>query len=249
MSDCASLDRLVTPYIDGELSAADRAAVEQHVRRCPPCYSRIAAERAVHELLQTKKSALNGECASAALKARCAQVCHRRGASRWSVRLVPFATAAAVILIAGGATVYVATAKSQRLLAAELTADHVKCFALNAVLRTHDSAEIVRGAMLSGFDWPLAFSDADLARSGLELVGSRPCLYGEGKTAHLMFRYRGRPVSLFMLPRVGRPESLVQVFGHECAIWSAADRTFVLVAREGRGDVERMAAVMQGSLK
>jgi anti-sigma factor RsiW len=249
MPDCASLDRLITPYIDGELDAAERAAVEAHVRRCPPCYSRVAAERAVHDLIHTKQHSLHGECASAALKARCAQACGVGRASRRTVRLLPLATAAALILVVGGATLYVATAKSTRVLAAELTADHLKCFALNAVLRTHDSAEVVRGAMVSGFEWPLAFSDDDLARSGLELVGSRPCLYGEGQTAHVMFRYHGRPVSLFMLPRVQRPETLVDVLGHECAIWSVADRTFVLIAREERGEVQRMAAAMQGSLK
>lgn len=248
MRECASIDRFVTPYIDGELNAAERDTLERHLERCPSCHSRVAAERAVHDLLRTRKMTLNGECASAALKARCAQACHLH-ASRWKTRFVPYAAAAALVLIAGGAALYVATGNSQRVLAAELTADHVKCFALNAVLRTHESADVVRGAMLSGFDWPIAFSDDDLARSGLEVVGSRPCLYGEGKTAHLMFRYRGRPVSLFMLPRVNRPEALVDVFGHECAIWSAGDRTFVLVTSEGRGEVERIAAVMQSSFK
>ena len=33
------------------------------------------------------------------------------------------------------------------------------------------------------------------------------------------------------------------------AIWSVADRTFVLVAREARTDVERLAAVMQTTLE
>ena len=32
------------------------------------------------------------------------------------------------------------------------------------------------------------------------------------------------------------------MLGHECVIWSAADRTFVLVSRETRADVERLAA-------
>ena len=74
----------------------------------------------------------------------------------------------------------------------------------------------------------------DPARAGLELVGSRPCLYGEGEIAHIMYRHEGRPVSLFMLPRTARTEELVEVLGHEAAIWCVGDRTFVLVAREPR---------------
>jgi hypothetical protein len=74
-------------------------------------------------------------------------------------------------------------------------------------------------------------------------------LYGEGKIAHIMYRHNGRPLSLFMLPRTERPEQLVETLGHECAIWSSADRTFVLVSRETRADVERLADYIQASMR
>ena len=38
------------------------------------------------------------------------------------------------------------------------------------------------------------------------------------------------------------------MLGHEAAIWCVGDRTFVLVAREPRADVERMASFVQASL-
>jgi hypothetical protein len=38
------------------------------------------------------------------------------------------------------------------------------------------------------------------------------------------------------------------VFGHEAKIWCDGDRTFVLVAREPRVAVERMASFVQASL-
>ena len=34
MPDCTSIDPLVTPYVDGELSAAERTCVDEHLRRC-----------------------------------------------------------------------------------------------------------------------------------------------------------------------------------------------------------------------
>jgi anti-sigma factor RsiW len=88
----------------------------------------------------------------------------------------------------------------------------------------------------------------DPASAGLELVGARRCLYGEGRVAHIMYRHDGHPVSLFMLPNTARAQQLVEVLGHEAAIWCANNRTFVLVAREPRRDVERMASFVQASL-
>jgi anti-sigma factor RsiW len=44
MSKCTSIDPLVTPYVDGELPAAERTLVDEHLHRCPPCLSRVAAE-------------------------------------------------------------------------------------------------------------------------------------------------------------------------------------------------------------
>jgi hypothetical protein len=116
------------------------------------------------------------------------------------------------------------------------------------VLRTKDSPDAVESSLASGFNWNMHLPD-DAEREGLELVGSRPCLYGEGKVAHIMFRHNGRPVSLFMLPRSQRPDQLVKVLGHEAAIWSVGDRTFVLVAREGRSEVERMAAFIHAAIQ
>jgi len=163
-------------------------------------------------------------------------------------RFAPLALAASLVLIVGAAFLYQLTAASSKVLAAELAADHVKCFALNDVLHTHQQPGAVESYMLSGFGWHMQLPSG-AADESLELVGSRPCLYGEGKIAHIMYRHNGRPLSLFMLPRTERPEQLVETLGHECAIWSSADRTFVLVSRETRADVERLADYVQASMR
>jgi hypothetical protein len=63
-----------------------------------------------------------------------------------------------------------------------------------------------------------------------------------------MYRHEGRPVSLFMLPNTERTAGLVEVLGHEAAIWCANNRTFVLVSREPKADVQRLASFVQSSL-
>jgi anti-sigma factor RsiW len=132
-------------------------------------------------------------------------------------------------------------------MAAELTADHVKCFAMNGAFGKHEGTAAVEASMASSFGWSMHLP-GDPARADMELVGSRQCIYGEGKIAHIMYRHQGHPVSLFMLPKAARTEELVEVLGHEAKIWCVGNRTFVLVAREPRADVERMASFVQASL-
>jgi anti-sigma factor RsiW len=88
-----------------------------------------------------------------------------------------------------------------------------------------------------------------LEHVGLELVGSRLCLYGQGRIAHLMYTHNGQPVSVFMLPKALRTDEVVEVLGHEAVIWSVGGRTFVLIAREPRADVERMASTVQAVMR
>ena len=279
MRSCQSIDALVTPYIDRELPDADRQAVDEHLRACPPCHSRVAAEQVVRNLLLARQPELNKPEAPRLLHVKCAALGsavnarttadERADTSRvgetatspvaratgpaprwpaWTARLAPFALAASLVTVVGGAFLYQATQRSTRVMAAELAADHVKCFAMNAALGTRQPPSVVESTMLSSFDWRMHLP-ADPSRAGLELVGARPCLYGEGKIAHIMYRHEGRPVSLFMLPDTERAQGLVEVLGHEAAIWCVNHRTFVLVSREPKQDVERLAAFVQSSLR
>ena len=272
MTTCHSIDALITPFVDGELDDTDRRAVEEHLRRCAPCHSREAAERTIRGLIQARRAPLQSMQAPAALRTVCAafarpvlspqssdlnhstrpatddrRLATARGAG-WRARLTPYALAASLVVIVGGAFLYQATDTSAQLLAAELTADHVKCFALNRALGTHQLPAAVESSLASGFGWR-AHLPEDPERAGLELVGARPCLYGKGKVAHIMYRQNGNPVSLFMLPDTAHTEQLVEVLGHEAKIWCVGNRTFVLVAQQTKPEVERLASFVQAGLQ
>jgi hypothetical protein len=64
-----------------------------------------------------------------------------------------------------------------------------------------------------------------------------------------MYRLHGRPLSLFMLPEKQRAAEFVGALGHEAAVWSAGDRTFVLLARESRAEVQRIASFMHATMR
>jgi anti-sigma factor RsiW len=265
MPNCHLIDPLVTPFVDGELPENDRRLVEDHMRVCAPCHSRVVAERAVHTIIRARADSLRAP-APAPLHARCRALAARPTASgaptpprvrapwagfiprgAWSSRVGPLALAASLTLIVGGAFLIQATRRSEVVLAAELTADHVKCLAINRVLGTHDEPAAVESSMMSGFNWMMHLPE-NPERAGMKLVGSRPCLYGDGKIAHIMYRHEGNPVSLFMLPETSRAERLVRVLGHEAKIWCVGNRTFVLLAREPQREVERMASFVRSSL-
>jgi len=276
MSDCKTIDPLITPYVDGDIDAAGRTAVDTHVGACPPCHSRVSAERAVRDLVRTRRGDVAADAAPDALRARCtalgAAAAMSPGASTGArgvtgerafagARAVtgtrgfrraikPLAIAAGVVLAAGGVFVYQATDRSTRLLAAELAADHVKCFGVvNSLLGTDANAAAVEQVMSDVFGWQMHVPEP--TGEGLELIGARPCLYARGKAAHLMYRHHGQPLSVFMLPQLARPgkrDETVEVLGHEAAVWSKDGRTFVLVAREPQAEMQRVVSVVQQSL-
>jgi anti-sigma factor RsiW len=253
MPDCHRIDVLVTPYVDGDINDTDRDLVDRHLGLCRPCRGRVHAEQAVHALLRTRRSALGDAAVPPALRARCASL-GRSSASilrgpTWRARAMGFALAAALVLIVAGAFVYEATERSTRVMAAELTADHMKCFhAVNNLLGTHEEPEAVERSMASALDWQMRLPEHS-ERAGLELVGARRCLYGEGVVAHIMYRHNGNPVSIFMLPGSARPEELIEVMGHRAAVWSVGNRTFVLIAREPPAEVERMTSFVHAALR
>jgi len=261
MPDCSSIDPLITPFVDGDIGAADRQRVDEHLRVCAPCHSRVGAEQAVRDLLHARRASLTAGSASAALRNRCAALGSpsvqgsRAGVTPtvWRGRMAPLALAATLVVVVGGAFVYVYTDRSTRLLAAELTADHVKCFGVNAVIGTNSDVVAIQRAMASTFGWEMHVPESTDA--GLEVVGGRPCLYAKGKAAHLMYRHHGQPLSVFMLPQLMKPglsdsrPEVVDVLGHEAFVWTQAGRTFVLIAREPEQEMSRVVSVIQAGLR
>lgn len=260
MPECSRIDSLVTPFVDGELPEPEQQTVQQHLAACPSCRAKVAAERAIRSLLRTRRADLATSCASAALKDRCARLSsHHRPAAvtpfpvksavaGWRARFAPLALAATLILAVGGIFLYQGTRGSSRLLAAELAMDHEKCFRLNHLLEAGGTPSAVQATMSSWFGWDVTLPSL-AGHDDVSLVGSRPCLYGEGKVAHIMYRHRGRPVSLFMLPRETRQEQVVRIFGHEARMWSEGDRTFVLLAKESEAELDEMVSLVRTTIR
>ncbi len=83
----------------------------------------------------------------------------------------------------------------------------------------------------------------------LELLELRRCISTEGTTAHVMYKWRGQPLSVYVLntahPRVGGSPQLVERFGQEEFIWTKDGRTYAVVARGRPTDIEHVVLYVQ----
>ena len=244
MSKCQDLDPLFAAYADGEVAADDRASVEAHLERCPPCRDRVAEQRTVRAVLTARRPTLR-VCASAHLRARCAA--YGRSAARppfsfglsgAARRWVPLSLAATLVLAVAGAFLFGLNDKVEAL-AAQLTLDHVTCFQFAPQRLGHADASTVSREWMAKQGWPIQIP-ASSASAGLELLGIRRCSMSSGRVAHVMYKWRGEPLSVFVVPRTirrMREQEIAEKFGHEAVMWTEGDRTYVVLARARPADL------------
>jgi anti-sigma factor RsiW len=230
MDDCKRVAERVTPYVDGALPPGERQEVEQHLGHCPPCARGAEEEQGARAVLRERAVRLKEAPLPPGLRSRCEALAREHSRVRtvavWRM-LVP-ATAIAVMLIITGVLIFsLATRRSDTLLAAQLTADHVKCFEM-FVPSTSTDASAVEEELESKYGWDMHVPPSS-REAGLTLVGGRRCLYADGSMPHVMYEAAGQPVSLFRLEGVTRPPADVNALGHHCRIWTRGGHTYVLV--------------------
>lgn len=234
---CKDLDLLVVPFVDGVAQERERVEVEAHLAACPPCRERVVAERIAHDAVAAEREHLRAT-APPALHKRCAGL---RSQARHTRHWLPASLAAAAAMLLSFFW-FGTTDAGTPVLAAQLTLDHVKCFKLNSQ-RITGSPSALAEYWRDHYGWPIAVPSS--AEGDLRLAGVRRCGSSDGQTAHIMYKYNGRPVSLFVARHSadrGRTARTVSVLGEHAVVWSTADRTYVLVGDEPRKEMETLAA-------
>jgi anti-sigma factor (TIGR02949 family) len=237
MKRCSELDTLVTPFVDGEVSPSDRAAVVEHLGACAPCHRRADAEQAARGVVRTRAARLVVPAPNP-LRERCRASLRRtpaRAAARW-----PLAMAATLVLAVAGALIYSSFINPSVAAAAQLTLDHLKCFALFDQPAGLEPAD-VRAALRERYGWEISIPNRDQVH-GLSLVGGRHCVYLDGSVAHLLYKKGRVPVSVFILPEgESLPARHLEVLGHAAVAFERGGRTWVVLARQAPDEVDRIA--------
>jgi anti-sigma factor RsiW len=234
MGECRRTDERLTPYVDDALPSSERAEVERHLDACPPCQRSAEQEKGGRALLRDCADRLRDTPLPPGLRTRCEALAREhsrvRTAASWRARLVPLTMIATVVILAGVAIASLATRRSDALLAAQLTADHVKCF--KAFVPDPTSAQEVERRFATSYGWAMHVPPSS-ADAGVRLLGGRRCLYADGTVPHVMYETgQAERVSLFRLEGSTRADADLTSLGHRCRIWSRGGNTYVLVAPE-----------------
>ena len=99
MMDCKQVRRLISPYLDSELSRSETFEVCEHLRQCPDCAARFEQERVAEELIRER---LLRTRMPEPLWDRIQRKLTRRGLAPWNRYAWTLATAAALLLVALG---------------------------------------------------------------------------------------------------------------------------------------------------
>jgi anti-sigma factor RsiW len=244
MSECRRVIDSLAAYADDLLQPEERSAIERHLAACPPCRRLADDEGSGRRVLRHAASQLLIEPLPPGLRGRCEALTRarqdslagpREGRPWWRIQLVPVLLAAVVMIFTASAFFSLATRRSDALLAAQLTADHSKCFKLFAPADgVSADARTIERMLSQQYGWNVHVPPSSAA-DDIQLIGARRCLYGDGLVPHVMYRVHGQDVSLFVLPGTERkPDDLVTL-GHRSQIWSRDGTTFVLIAAADAG--------------
>jgi anti-sigma factor RsiW len=246
MADCRDLDTLLAPYVDGEARPIDCAAVDAHLRNCAPCRERAEQERSIREALVNCREQLRPR-ASDALRRRC-EACRPAAAVIPRLPLarrpwVPMSMAATLVLAIAGVFLWGLKGGSQAL-AAQLVVDHVKCFEFAPSPTILPDAKALSREWAAVRGWTLKIPESTTSEE-LQLLEVRRCISTRGMTAHVLYRWHGQPLSVYVLnshdPRIGPVPQIVERLGEEAIMWSKGDRTYAVVTHGSPSEVEHVA--------
>ena len=258
--NCREVENKLTSYVDG-LERSSAAAIAAHLETCAACRELAHAQSVARGVLRARGAQL-APMAPPGLRTRIianmppepAAPQRSGGGSEpvlaWSGRLTAFAAAAMVVLTIGAVLLPVATIRSTAVLAAQLALDHLKCFTIEGGADGEPiTAAQAEATLKKEFDFTVKVP-ASLGAERLELMAVRRCLYGDGRAAHVLYRLDGEPVSLFIIPGLTRPAAELSLFGHDQVVWTAGDRTYMLITRAtSRNNLGRVASYLQNEAK
>jgi anti-sigma factor RsiW len=231
MSDCRLVTERLTSYVDEQLDAPDRTEVDRHLEGCVSCRGAVARERGGQTILRHQAMQLREEPLPPGLRSRCESLVREQARAAsipgWRRTLVPTVLSVILLVFTASAIFSLATRQSDAVLAAQLTADHSKCFKLFVtgnppLMDAHEVEEM----LTREYGWKIHVPPSV---DGLQLIGARRCLYADGLIPHVMYRANGQDLSLFVLNGVTRSPSELVTFGHRSQIWTKNNTTFVLV--------------------
>jgi anti-sigma factor RsiW len=255
MANCREIEAKLAEYVDGLQADAERTAVDNHLQSCPPCRARAAGEQAAHDLVCARRETLRAR-APGNLRERCAA--QRRLASPpgpvfartpW----VRFSLAAS-LLLAAGLFVLFGWGSSVETYAAQLSADHLKCFQYPPEDVPPPDVTLLGKTWQAQSGWGLKIADSPVME-GLTLLGIRKCASTRGRVAHILYRWHDQPLSVYVLnhrfdhsPTAAHDHDVTRL-GEHAIVWTEHDRTYAVIADRRLPDLQRVATYVRRNIE
>jgi anti-sigma factor RsiW len=258
MTTCEDLEPLLTPYVDGEATAEQRATIEAHLAGCPSCREYADAGAHARELLRACRDRLVTP-APVRLHQKCADLARQeqsaaqsgtqpaaapavtmrsedRRALSW-LRWAPVSLLATAALVVIGIFAY--SSYRGTALAAQLAADHIYC---TGIVGNRAPADLP----LSQTTWKNRVGwwvDVPTFRPNdeLQFVQLRRCLHDRSVVmAHVLYRRHGRLLSLYVMPENEPTHREELVRGQRTIVWSQGGRTYAVVGADSSAELHEL---------
>jgi anti-sigma factor RsiW len=254
MVTCRDVESKLAEYVDRDQPGPERQAIDAHLQGCPSCRARAAREQAAHDLVCARRGTLRG-CAPDSLRRRCAQQRRSTGSAARVMRRpwVPMSVAAS-ILVAAGMFLLFGWGSSVETYAAQLAADHLKCFQWPPDAAGAADVTLVAKTWQQTAGWTLKVA-ASAPSERLQLLGVRRCGSSRGRVAHIFYKWRGEPLSVYVLnyrfdhtPDAAHDHD-VHRLGEHAIVWTERNRTYAVVASRRLADLHQAAGYVRRSVE
>jgi anti-sigma factor RsiW len=261
---CRDLEPLLTPYVDGEATADQCAAVEAHLTACRTCRDCADALGHVRQLVHDCREQLLDHAPSD-LREKCARLARTVGAAQdgartdgpfmstgvasappvsqppfWQRWAAPLSVAATLVLAVIGIFVYSLIGPRGTAFASQLAADHVRCTRIYGAQTPADPV-VQAAAWQRARGWTVTLP-ASSRPDGMEFVLLRRCINADGSVAHALYRHQGRVVSLFIAQKGGQRPEVLEIMGQQTCLWNQGEYSYAVVADESPEEMARLVA-------
>ena len=212
-------------YLDGELGAAERADLREHIEACAECGPEFAALERLRDGIRRAAPVYR---APEALRAGIASALRHQGAGRGATARGPgWLAFAASLLIAvalgSGGTWLIAGERQQDMIADEVIDSHLRSLLADHLTDVASSDKHTVKPWFAGRS-ELSPPGVDLAAQGFPLVGGRLDLIAGKPVPALVYRAGRHVINVFVLPtRPGDRAETVMRRGYALRHWRDGD--------------------------